>query len=188
MGCNIRLKVLARIKGTNVDFSEYYFLSGSTFLRDYRMYAKMAGVRNEGWLKEGEYFKPRGLFPYMSEWSITDLLKYPVDFKDIEHLPLILQDCSGENICTVEQKNDWIKRGISQKFGEYHITDPDYHSYSWLTGKEYHECLVDVVKRIDESDNLDNKSHPSVSWFALDAAIQKLEEKYETVVIFAFNN
>ena len=197
MGCNIHLKVLTKYRMEGKDkelegqtpYSDYNFLDGTYTNRDYRMYAKMANVRNYDWYKEGEYFEPRGVFPYASEWNMRELLMYPVDTKNISEDNLVdeLYDCSKEKVCTKERADEWLKKGYSKKVGNHHITDPDYHSYSWLTTAEYEKCLNEVTAEVDKSTE-PYKSYPDPGWYALLAAMKELEKKYDTVIVFAFDN
>ncbi len=98
------------------------------------------------------------------------------------HLLVVEDDDSDcEGLCTKKEAEHWVKTGCSVLTDERHVTHPDWHSHSWVTGKEWRETCAQVFTG--------DTSVWVVEYHALCAAMIELEKHgCNTRVIFWFDN
>jgi hypothetical protein len=100
--------------------------------RDYRMFAILADVRNYGDVTLEVVVSPRG-FPADASWQAkSDNCCW------VRESP----DDTGQE-CSLASAEDWVERGLSHWVGEgkKQVTQPDWHSHSWLTPDEWQAAL-----------------------------------------------
>lgn len=129
MGCDIHLFV--EYKRQDFESANWWSFGEQFRLdRDYRMFAKMANVRNY-WVDQiTPISKPRGL-PEDIGWRA----------KDENRLYIVDREEAGEHEATRVNAERWVKNGYSQYDGDSWVTHPDWHSHSWLTSDEFEECV-----------------------------------------------
>lgn len=185
MGCDIHLRVEARKKVNPYpnDRHEWYNVGfrGEFSSRIYGMFARMANVR----AYDDNYkvqFEPRGLPDDITNWATCkSFYLFVTDYKE--------QAEWGENYCTKEDAERWVEEGCSKWVDEehYRVTDPDLHSYSWLTTQELRQCFDDCFKQEDGT----IKPHADyVEWLGLVSLCEGIESDgiHECRVVFAFDN
>ena len=126
MGCDIHLYVEYQTR----EGSDYWFNFGSEFGldRNYKVFSRLAGVRNYG--EDAEHIFPRGL-PDNLGYVTEDETRYYISEEE------------GHKNATPEEAKRW--GGIS-KCGKW-VDDPDNHTYSWLTVDEYEKAIdVELVE------------------------------------------
>ena len=142
MGCDIH---------AYVDFDESFNASdGSPWVscyatdiqlgRNYNLFTMMASVRDDhGWA--GSKRKPRGL-----------PMKYSFKVDHANTLYIGRRE-SGERTVSRRRAASWVKAGYSE-YTAYRdqdgrprwVTDPDWHSHSWLTAKELRSIQAEFVE------------------------------------------
>ena len=184
MGCDIHLMVELRKKVENPDsarLDRWYNggFTGEFSSRIYGMFARMANVRAYG---DDDYkvkFEPRGLPEDMTWWSQRQFYLNVIDDENAVDW--------GDGYCLVENAERWVEKGYSKWLVEDHtiITDPDYHSCSWLTASELRECFDDCFKNEDGTYHGDY-----VEWLGLVSLCEGIESdgKHECRVVFCFDN
>jgi hypothetical protein len=137
MGCDIHLYIEYKSKKPRYDGSESNWASFGDRInpgRNYAMFGLMANVRNcysDG--KLPVLVEPRGM-PDDANYSTAD-----------DNRMYISED-EGENYVTMETAEGWVKSGsstfINNKEGKpTWVTQPDWHSHSWLTTSEFENVL-----------------------------------------------
>lgn len=171
MGCDIHLYLQKRKRNSDNDYdSQFRTFIGNRSLttpRNYNLFAKMAKVR--GNYKDS--FNPRG-FPddAINDWTIK--YDYCLDIEEPT-------DEYKEHTCTKEDAERWVIKGRSKFVDDTTVTNPDWHSASWLTFEEFKGCVNSTC----DDDNW------SFEYFAYVAAMAELETLgYETRVVFWFDN
>ena len=170
MGCDIRLFIEVKRKE-----SKHWFNFGSEFrlTRNYWMFGTLCkGVRCE----PEQSFEERGL---------------PKDYGYVvgEKMFLYVSENDDEGNVKPDKANKWIENGSSWALKNddgtiTHVSDPDLHSYSWLTGLEYEQAL----EWFDVQAKIDGNSIP-IDYLAIRSAMKDYESRdYETRVVFAFDN
>mgnify|MGYP007071612154 FL=1 len=122
--------------------------------RDYSMFGLLAGVRRSGCV-----FEPRGLPENVS-----------FDVKSAYHL-FVIDDSADDDRDGYVRKNTangWIESGISRRYEDRYVTNPDWHTPSWLTAKEYEQVL-----RAREEDK--DYGNVDQEWYAILAAMKSLK-------------
>nr|DAU84887.1 MAG TPA: hypothetical protein [Caudoviricetes sp.] len=185
MGCDIHLRVEARPKINPYSNQPHYWSCAGFFgefsSRAYGMFARMAAVRsyNDSYKVQ---FKPRGLPKDIVSYSILRSFYLSVtDDKDLaEYNP---------EYCHRTNAEEWVKVGISKWVGDkkFIITNPDYHSASWLTTQELRQCFDDCFK---EKDGTYRPNSDYIDWLGLISLCEGIESDgiYECRVVFAFDN
>lgn len=131
--------------------------------RNYAVFERMAGVRGDTAM-----FEPRGLPENISHASQNDSRLY------------ITNDGAGDDECSKENADRWIKSGCSKLVDEKWVTNPDWHSHSWLTAQEL-ESAVDAAQ--------DKYGQSAQEYRAIIAAMRCFEELgYVSRVVFWFDN
>lgn len=135
---------------------------GGRINRDYRMFALLAGVRGDGCI-----YKPRG---------IPKELSYKV-FEEF-HIYISNEYPEGEGNTSPELAAKWVKSGYSEYVSEKYVTNPDWHTPSWLSVEEY-ENVLEARKRMDNGWFINQK------WYAILAAMKALKNAR---FVFWFDN
>lgn len=169
MGCDIHMYVEYKRKERE-DFYDF----GGRFNpgRNYLMFGVLSkGVRCD--LKNG--FEVKGMPPYASLAfaSRNDYTYYVTDEENNE-----------ERWVTRERADGWVDKGYSIYVDEkkHFISNPDWHSHSWLTTNEY-EAAIDIYRENDVP------TYPIVEYKAILAAMKSLEEDgFEARIVFWFDN
>jgi len=184
MGCDIHLMVEIREKVENPAstclINKWYDAGfrGEFSSRIYGMFARMAGVRTYG----GNYkvkFEPRGL---------------PEDIHPITLRRFCLNVTEDENAidwgydyCSKEDAEQWVEKGYSKWVDNHHaiVSNPDYHSHSWLTASELRQCFDDCFKDVKG-----NYQGDYIEWLGLVSLCEGIvsDGKHECRVVFCFDN
>lgn len=100
--------------------------------RVYGMFAKLADVRN-GW-NITPICPPRGVPNEMAYEAWSDYHLYVTDDPD-----------DNDAHCSKDQAEKWVSRG-SSKYARDNafVTNPDWHSASWLTPDEYEKAINEL--------------------------------------------
>ena len=182
MGCDIHLRIERRKRESSNDRRAWCNVGfrGNFSSRIYGMFARMANVRSYC-DKYKVQFEPRGLPEDMTDWCTCECFyMFVTDNEDAAEW--------GENYCLRESAEQWVKEGYSEWFGDDHgrVTDPDLHSYSWLTTQELRQCFDDCFK-----ENGDYKPYSDyVDWLGVVSLCEGIEStgEFECRVVFAFDN
>jgi hypothetical protein len=135
MGCDIHLYIEYKSKKPRYDGRESTWRDFGQRInpgRNYALFALMADVRNyDGQLPV--IVKPRGM-PDDATYSTAD-----------DNRMYISED-EGENYVTMETAEGWVKSGSSTFINNNEgkptwVTNPDWHSHSWLTTSEFESVL-----------------------------------------------
>lgn len=125
------------------------------------MFGFMAGVR----IDYDNCFEPKGLPD-----DISDMVAF-------ENVHYICDDIHSEDYVTSETAKRWIDDCNSEYYKDHWVTSPDYHSHSWLTLKEFEECI-----------NLCEYNY-KLEYEAVLAAMKQIESNdCETRIVFWFDN
>lgn len=128
MGCDIHCYFEYKIEDLK-DYSSFSYHS-INLGRDYGIFASIANVRNYGEIYNT--LKPRGL-PENRSW-VTDSGNnlYIVDSETIEN-----------GCCKRSDAERWVNGGRSKYTDEKktHVTNPDWHSHSWLECDEFEKAI-----------------------------------------------
>lgn len=141
MGCDIH---------AYIDFDDFVMQDGKFFVscfaslhlrRDYNLFGLMAGVRDE----KVKLFDPRGLPENLSCTTKHNNQLYVSD-----------KNSDEERSCSREDAERWVAGGSSAKWvddGHNFVTDPDWHTHSWLNCKEM-ERVLKVMRWEDYKDQV----------------------------------
>ena len=120
MGCDIH----PFIEYKNSD--SWSFFASVHIDRDYGLFHCLAAVR--GYDAEVKPIsEPKGMPKDISSAVIDEYCYFISESNDDSHI-------------SKEKAEEYIKSGSSERFDEYHITRPDWHSASWLTLSEVKEA------------------------------------------------
>lgn len=120
--------------------------------RDYSMFGLLAGVR-----RGSAIFEPRGIPENISFAVKNSFYKFVVD-----------GEASRDGYVSKATAQEWIDSGWSKYVDDKWITDPDWHTPSWLTAKEYEQVL-----RAREEDK--DYGNVDQEWYAILAAMKSLK-------------
>lgn len=176
MGCDIHMYVeYSREVNSNEEIIWLSFGGRFDPGRHYGLFAKLAGVRNYG-STIIPISAPRGL-PDNIGWSAREdnCLDVCDDSEDLDEY--------GRS-CTRESADRWVASGRSIYIGERRnsVTNPDYHSHSWVNREELEAALNDpeAYDRI-ESDSPD--------WECMLDILKSFERQgCSTRIVFWFDN
>ena len=171
MGCDIHVYV-----EYSHDGKYWRNLTDGIGSRDYRMFGILAGVRCD----DLKLFDPKGLPDGQLSWNTEDA--NILNIAPESHPEWA--DTSGWTSRTSAER--WISEGSSKPLYRdgvlNRVTNPDWHSHSWLTSDELSQC-VDKYRTIP-----DVKKAPS-EWVGILAAMKAIEENGDqTRVVFWFDN
>ena len=207
MGCDIHLYIEYKSKKPRYDGRESNWASFGDRInpgRNYAMFGLMANVRNcysDG--KLPVLVEPRGM-PDDATYSTAD-----------DNRMYISED-EGENYVTMETAEGWVKSGSSTFINNNEgkptwVTQPDWHSHSWLTTSEFENVLnkylelesgwhkerVDTHNKMVERQNIQPDSWvyapPDMDiepeYQVVLASLKRFEELgYDARVVFWFDN
>ncbi len=88
------------------------------------------------------------------------------------------RETDGERCVSKVTAQEWIDKGWSKKIDDNYISDPDWHTPSWLTVKEYEQVLR-AREEIEDYGKLDQE------WYAILAAMKVLNNAR---FVFWFDN
>lgn len=185
MGCDIHLRIEKRKRMNPYTNGRYKWHNvgfyGEFRCRIYGMFARMAKVRDYYGDKCKVQFEPRGLPDDMDYQSTESFYPYVTDNEVAVNW--------GEHYCLKKMAEKWVKEGYSKWVDENHtrITDPDFHSYSWLTTQELRQCFDDCFK---QEDGTYKPNSDYVEWLGLVSLCEGIESDgiHECRVVFAFDN
>ena len=206
MGCDIHLYIEYKSKKTEFDGYETKWQSSGGRInpgRNYAMFALMADVRNYGDNKLPVLVKRRGM-PDDATYSTAD-----------DNRMYISED-EGENYVTMETAEGWVKSGSSKFINDNEgkptwVTQPDWHSHSWLTTSEFesvlnkyleletgwHKVRVEEHNKMVKEENIQPDSWayapPSINdepeYQVVLASLKRFEELgYDARIVFWFDN
>lgn len=101
--------------------------------RNYKLFELMAGVRSD----ECPLFSPRG---------IPDQLGYYARQDNTYYITECIDNSDESRYITMEKATRWVDSGYSKFINNQEgkptwVTDPDWHSHSWLNLEEYRQIL-----------------------------------------------
>lgn len=162
MGCDIH-GYIEYEKFTKQDGTPYMDCFGKNLGdRDYLMFGLLAGVRRDGCI-----YEPRGI-PQNIGFTV----------KSAYHLFVIDGETDSEGMTSRENADRWVNSGISEYIEENWITNPDWHTPSWLTVEEYENVLKAREQDVDYGT-------PDQEWYAILAAMKTLKNAR---FVFWFDN
>lgn len=168
MGCDIHMYV--EYKRKKEQESHYYNYGGRINPgRNYYLFGLLSkGVRTN--LDNG--IPPKGL-PENISYSATHDYWIHVNDKYSEE--------GHEGYCTSEQAEKWQTYGSVYDKNSKRVSNPDWHSHSWLTAEEL-EQQIEVYKK-------ETEYGVGVEYMALLASMKEIENHdYECRVVFWFDN
>jgi len=171
--------------------------------RNYALFALMANVRNYGDEKLPVLVERRGMPDDVSYTTMNDNRIY-------------ISDDEGEDYVSMETAKRWVKSGSSKFINNNDgnptwVTQPDWHSHSWLTTSEFESVLnkyfeleagwhkerVEEHNKMVERENIQPDSWayapPSINdepeYQVVLASLKRFEELgYDARVVFWFDN
>lgn len=181
MGTDIHLRVERRRKKPEQIEWEMVPFNGDFSCRIYGMFSRMAGVRESSNYTHKVKFAPRGIPDDISYEALNTFCYRTTTDKEYA--------CCVEHRCLIETAEEYIRGGLSKWVKKEHgmLTNPDYHSYSWLTAKELRQCYDDCF--FDENGKIIPFSD-YIDWLGLVSLCEGIESTgdYECRVVFAFDN
>lgn len=168
MGCDIHMYV----EHTDPKASRPYWATFGGRInpgRDYRLFANLAGVRGYG--DTPQMVETRGLPPHLSLTAKWDNELYVSDENE------------GEEYCTRENAESWIKHGVSEWTDERQVsvTHPDHHTHSW--------CTIEELRSVLNAERPAGYGAPDDEYWALLAACEELVRRGREVrIVFWFDN
>lgn len=151
MGCDIHGYIEYEDWKDNEGKPHYSSFGENLGDRDYTMFGLLAGVR-----RGSAIFAPRG---------IPENISYTV--KSSFYMFVVNGETDGERCVSKVTAQEWIDKGWSEKIDDDYISDPDWHTPSWLTVKEYEQVLR-AREEIEDCGKLDQE------WYAILAAMKVL--------------
>ena len=207
MGCDIHLYIEYKSKKTEFDGYDSGWQSFGGRInpgRNYAMFGLMANVRNcysDG--KLPVLVEPRGMPDDVSYTTMNDNRIY-------------ISDDEGEDYVSMETAKRWVKSGsskfINNKDGNpTWVTQPDWHSHSWLTTSEFESILNKYLEletgwhkeRVEEHNKMVERQNiqpdswayapPSINdepeYQVVLASLKRFEELgYDARIVFWFDN
>jgi hypothetical protein len=172
MGCDIHLYIEYKSKNTE---NEYWWGFGGRYNpgRNYAIFGLMAkGVRCEF----PESFPIKGLPNVLGYKSKSDNLLY-------------ICEEEGEGNCKLRDAWRWHESGASKII--FHneqptwVTNPDWHSHSWLSADEFQSVWDNYIKIARANGYGDEEPE----WEAVNVLLQHFKNKgYEARIVFWFDN
>lgn len=162
MGCDIHLYIEHKTKEIN---RWWCFGKRINPGRDYRIFAKLCGVRN--------YYEE--LVPITTPRGLPETISYVA--KDDNEI-YVSDTENNEGWVTKEKAEKWVELGISRYTNDKKnfVTNPDWHSHSWATTKELEQVFAN-------EDNIDNE------WKVVLEIMKAFERLGEEVrIVFWFDN
>jgi hypothetical protein len=186
MGCDIHLYIEYKSKKVEFDgYKDRWHSFGKSIKpgRNYAMFALMANVRN--YYSDGKLpvlVEPRGIPEDVGYIAKDDNRMY------------ICED-EGENYTTMERAKKWVESGISKFIDNQEgkptwVTQPDWHSHSWLTTSEFETVLNKYLeledgwhkRRVDEHNKMVEEHNIQPSSWAYAPPAMNDEPEYQVVL------
>jgi hypothetical protein len=213
MGCDIHCYIEYRKK--NSDKESWNDFGGRINPgRNYGLFTLMAAVRDYWEDSDWKLFTPKGLPEDIGYAASGDNFHYLTDS--------VKCSCGESRYVGIETAERWVKSGSSVYKNDINgkptwVSNPDWHSHSWLSLEEYRQVLDQYIvaekkswedrekKRLDLIEHLKNKTGVDVkeeSWLykpcdhydepeyhAILAAMESFEKMgYESRLVFWFDN
>lgn len=162
MGCDIHCYIEYMERGET-----YWFSFGDRINpgRNYTLFGLLAGVRVEGI----QLFPLRGVPADMSYAAESD------------YWILISDECAdSEGFCSKDRAASWVAHGSRYSDDGSKVTNPDWHSHSWLTFDEF--------KRVLSSYHAMALAYPAIEYDAVLAAMKSLSKHGDVRIVFWFDN
>jgi len=206
MGCDIHLYIEYKSKKTEFDGYNPGWQSYGNRInpgRNYAMFSLMADVRNYGDEKLPVLVEPRGMPDDVSYTASNDNRIY-------------ISETKSEDYVSMETAKRWVESGSSKFINDNDgnptwVTQPDWHSHSWLTTSEFESVLnkyfeleagwhkerVEEHNKMVKEDNIQPDSWayapPSINdepeYQVVLASLKRFEELgYDARVVFWFDN
>jgi len=206
MGCDIHLYIEYKSKKTEFDgYNPGWQSFGGSINpgRNYAMFALMADVRNYGDDKLPVLVKRRGM-PEDAGYTATDDNR------------IYISETKSEDYVSMETAKRWVESGSSKFINDKDgnptwVTQPDWHSHSWLTTSEFesvlnkyleletgwHKVRVEEHNKMVERENIQPDSWayapPSINdepeYQVVLASLKRFEELgYDARIVFWFDN
>jgi len=160
----IKATLNPQVMGGNICIE--YYVEYFKFARRFALYNNI--------MKQSEFYTYKDVKLMVAEFALNDMQEL------IEW---------GDKYCSKEDAETWVKHGLSKWVDEKHIiiTNPDFHSASWLTTQELRQCFDDCFK---ESNGTYKANSTYIEWFGLVSLCEGLESsgEYECRVVFVFDN
>lgn len=169
MGCDIHLSVEYRRKQAKTNYDNDWDSFGGVAInygRNYNLFAKMnMNVRNDGYIVG---YDERGLPSDASH------------FVNSANECYVVEGNPTDDECLRTDAERWVKNGSSKWVNEdqKRVTQPDWHSHSWLTFEEFEQCVNDVCD-----------FDWGIRWHSILSAMNTLDKNgFETRVVFWFDS
>lgn len=133
MGCDIHAFIERK---TNENWRMFAKLNLN---RDYRLFASLADVRN--CYDIACPTKPKGL-PADLSWRV----------KDACTLFVVDEEEADRGYVTKLEADEWLRRGISVMMEEKRISNPDWHTPSWLILSEINKAHAEYIEKTGHTD------------------------------------
>ena len=159
MGCDIHGYIESQpYKETSPD---YWWKSADLHIRrNYAMFTLLAGVRGS----DEPVYPVRG-------WDENSSTKYEYCLWVSDDNP------DGEGNCSREQAEKWVRQGSSKWVDKNYVTQPDWHTPSWLTADEL-ERVIEVYK----------EKYPEYDHDEWDGILAYMQKFPNSRLIFWFDN
>ena len=172
MGCDIHVHIEHSSKAVREGKKKYWRCFGGMINpgRHYGVFAKLCGVRNYEEYNITPLSEPKGLPENLSYESRGDNSLYISE-----------EDTDSEGCCSRKNAEKWVKDGSSVMDGTCKVTNPDWHSHSFVSADELKEVLNDPQTQY----NIESDSEYSVVLGCL-RQFEKLGE--DARLVFWFDN
>ena len=130
--------------------------------RDYTMFGLLAGVRHGSAI-----FAPRGIPENISFTVKGSFYQFVIDGEK-----------DGDGYISKVTAQEWVDKGWSKWIDKNYVSNPDWHTPSWLTTKEYEQVLR-AREEITDYGNVDQE------WYAILGAMKALKNAR---FVFWFDN
>lgn len=183
MGCDIHIYIEYRNRKVEFDGYKHNWSSHGGRInpgRNYALFALMSDVRNYDELPVS--ISPRGMPDDAAYHATYDSRMY------------ISEDC-GENNVKMERAEAWVTSGSSKfiygKDGNpVWVTNPDWHSHSWLTTSEFENILNKYLEletgwhneRVKEHEQFVKRQNVKPESWAYEPPSMNIEPRYQVVL------
>lgn len=133
MGCDIHAYIEHSEKPSKKE-KRYWFGFGGKINpgRHYGIFAKLVGVRN---------YEKYGITPLSEPKGLPEELSY--EAKDDNNLYISDDTTENERYCSREDAERWVMSGKSKIIDEHWVTNPDWHSHSFVNADELEKVFND---------------------------------------------
>lgn len=165
MGCDIHCAIeIVYDRSHATGFVESFAIIEPS--RNYEMFGVLAGVRG------GEaLYPPRGIPSNLSYLAKIQYAMFVSNEQD--------RECST---ISKDRADKYVEQKYSVRMGDNWISNPDYHTPSWLNTEELESCINEYKKRL----KADRFAHDRTQYEAILAAMKILEETTNGKARFVF--